>query len=380
MGTVVVPPYVGGPLRLEPFTGLMLHPRRVSDPASARLYSRPHRAVAARINQWRERGMLSRDSGPAIYLHEYTSDGITVRGLVGALDVSVRATKPEERVVLPHEGIHPTQADELADRMVQMQLNPGPILLVHHAPDAVRAIVADTASSTPNWEFDDRANRHHRLWAIRRIDVIARLQDAWATSRVLIADGHHRYAAYLRMQAREPGAAYDHGLAMIVDQTDTPLHLGAIHRVLEAVKLDDIRVAAATIGLVVESLPRQAALDALRSDVVAATDGRDWITVALPVTPTHPAVELVHRDLIPALPHGPRTVSYHHNVQHTLTRLRKHRGVALILPAATVDDVLEIAADDRLLPEKATSFQPKPPTGVLLRTLGSEIAETGGSK
>ena len=30
--------------------------------------------------------------------------------------------------MLPHEGIHPVQADELADRMEDMLLNPAPIL------------------------------------------------------------------------------------------------------------------------------------------------------------------------------------------------------------------------------------------------------------
>ena len=36
---------------------------------------------------------------------------------------------------------------------------------------------------------------------------LARLDTALATSRALIADGHHRYAAYLRMQQLRPGPA-----------------------------------------------------------------------------------------------------------------------------------------------------------------------------
>ena len=68
---------------------------------------------------------------------------MTVRGLVGALDVSHRASSPEDRAVLPHEGIHPAQADSLADRMTQLALNPAPILLVHRAPAQVRALVRD---------------------------------------------------------------------------------------------------------------------------------------------------------------------------------------------------------------------------------------------
>ena len=49
---VVTPPYVGRPLRLEPFHALRLTPRRVGDPASRRLFARPYRAVSARLAQW----------------------------------------------------------------------------------------------------------------------------------------------------------------------------------------------------------------------------------------------------------------------------------------------------------------------------------------
>ena len=44
----------------------------------------------------------------------------------------------------------------------------------------------------------------------------------------------------------------------------------------------------------------------------------------------------------------------------------------MLLPAPEVDLVLRIAAADRLLPEKATSFQPKPSLGVLIRSLRDE--------
>ena len=39
------------------------------------------------------------------------------------------------------------------------------------------------------------------------------------------------------------------------------------------------------------------------------------------------------------------------------------------MPAPEFGDVLRIAASGQLLPEKATSFQPKPSVGVLIRSL-----------
>jgi uncharacterized protein (DUF1015 family) len=367
--SVVTPPYVAGPLRLEPFRGLMLSPSRVGDPASARAFARPYRDVAARLARWEQQGHISRDQEPALYLHEYTSGGITIRGLVGALDVSQRAARPEDRAILPHEGIYPAQADDLADRMAEMRLNPAPILLVHRAGPRLRALLAETATTTPDHEFTDRAEQRHRVWALRREAELEVIAADLAPSRALIADGHHRYAAYLRLQQREPGGPTDRGLAMLVDQDDTPLFLGAIHRLLLGTTVDAVRSAAETAGMNYQELPEERAVASLGPDHLVATDTQRWAVVTLPAASDRAAVELLHDDLIPALPHGPRRIGYHHTVEDTLAQTAPDNGVAVLLPAPEVDLVLRIAADDRLLPEKATSFQPKPSLGVLIRSL-----------
>jgi len=368
---VVIPPYVGRPLRLAPFHGVRLSPRRIGDPSSGRLFARPYRAVAARLSQWQERGQLRRDEEPALYLHEYTAAGLTVRGLVGALDISHRATGPEDRAVLPHEGIHPVQADELADRMTELALNPAPILLVHRAAAEVRTIVHAVMTEEPVDDFVDRNDQRHRVWAIRDPQLLARLDQGLAGSQALIADGHHRYAAYLRMQRRSPGGATDRGLAMLVDQEDTPLFLGPIHRVLTGVGLEDLAAAAEVVGAGFDLVERSAAVQALGPATLAVTDGRRWATVKLDVPEDRAAVEVLHEEVVPALPRGPQRIEYHHSVDATLDHLRRD-SIAVLMPAPDVDLVLRIAADDRLLPEKATSFQPKPSVGVLIRSLRDE--------
>ena len=296
---------------------------------------------------------------------------MTVRGLVGALDISHRASGPEDRAVLPHEGIHPVQADQLADRMAELALNPAPILLVHRAPEDVRAVVHEVLAGEPDDDFVDRTEQRHRVWAIRDPRLLARIDDGLAGSQALIADGHHRYAAYLRMQRRSPGGANDRGLAMLVDQEDTPLFLGPIHRVLAGVGLDDLAVAAEQVGAAFEPVDRATAVQALGPATLAVTDGKAWASVKLHLPEDRIAVEQLHDDLVPALPRGPQRIEYHHSVEAALGRLRKD-SVAVLMPAPDVDLVLKIAADDRLLPEKATSFQPKPSVGVLIRSLRDE--------
>ncbi|MBS2937917.1 DUF1015 family protein [Nocardioides sp. J2M5] len=364
----IVPPYVAKPFRLVPFTAVMLAPGRVGDPASARALARPYRDVATRLTRWIDEGRASADQAPAIYLHEYTVEGLTVRGLVGALDVARRAADAADRAVWPHEAIHPDQAGELADRMQQMALNPAPILLVHHGSADLRALLDEVARLAPDWSYLDRTGQRQRIWAVRDPDRLARLDDLLARTTCLIADGHHRYAAYLRLQQQHPGTAWDSGLAMLVDQDDTPLFLGAIHRTLAGSSLDELVSAARAAGADVAAASRDAALAVLDSTHLALTDGTAWVTIAPHGLEHRAAVAWLHEEVLPLLPRAVSRVDHHHSVEEALA-LAGPSCPAILLPSPDFEQVKDLVEAGGLLPEKATSFQPKPSLGVLMRPL-----------
>lgn len=361
-----VPPYVAKPVELLPFRAVMLAPGRVGDPASARALARPYRDVAARLTQWIERGLAASDSAPALYLHEYTSGGLTVRGLVGALRVSRRADTLTERAVWPHEAIHPERAGDLAERMLQMDLNPAPILLVHHGRQALRDIVSRIAADRPDWRYLDRTGQRQRIWAIRDEGVLSDIGRLLSETRCLLADGHHRYAAYLRLQEEHPGTAWDAGLAMLVDQLDTPLFLGAIHRTLPGTSLDDLVAAAKEAGAEVTEQTRHEALGALDSTHVVLTDGAAWHTVGPLDLDREAAVSWLHDHVLAALDAPPTRIDHHHSVEDALESTTA-TAPAVLLPSPHFDQVRALVESGGLLPEKATSFQPKPSLGVIMR-------------
>ena len=82
--------------------------------------------------------------------------------------------------------------------------------------------------------------------------------------------------------------------------------------------------------------------------------------------------ELLHEDLLPALPRPPHEVGYAHSVDDALRAVARRRGVAVLMPAPEFADVLQVVTKGRLLPEKATSFQPKPNVGGFIRSLHDE--------
>ncbi len=367
--TAVAAAYLAAPLRWEPFTALMLAPHRLGAPESARAFSRPYRDVADRLASWQRRGMVRADSAEAVYLHEYSQDGLSVHGLVGLLDLTRRSDRPEERALFPHEGVYPRQVTQLAERMGKMRVNPAPILLVHRGPATVRALVARVRATAPTFAFEDMAGQSHRIWAIRDEETLAGIQGGLADSRPVIADGHHRYAAYLRLQERYPGTGWDRGLAMVVDQDDTPLHLGAIHRVLPDTGLDMLGEVVARSGHSLLPASEAEALQALGPNSLVVTDGGSWSTLHLRHSDRRSAVEVLHDEILTLLPERSRRVGYHHSLAEALDAARHRRDLAVVMPAVDLDQVRRTVGRSLLLPEKATSFQPKPTMGVLMRRL-----------
>ena len=120
-------------------------------------------------------------------------------------------------------------------------------------------------------------------------------------------------------------------------------------------------------------LVREAVADVVRrqtdAGVDVVTDGQEWATLALDLPASTAAVEVFHSSVLPSLESQPDRVEHHHSVEETLRNVPSTGGVAVLMPAIDFDTVNRIVGGDRLLPEKATSFQPKPSVGVLMRSL-----------
>ena len=349
--------------------------------------------AAELLATWRAEGVLARDEQPALYVYEQAGPGYEQRGLLAAVGLH----DPADRVVLPHEDVMPGPVADRLELMRATRANLEPILLVYDGGGETAAVLDDVAATPPLLETWTEDGVRQRLWAVTDPGVQHQVAADLAPRQALIADGHHRWATYRRLQAEHRAAGdgagpWDSGLAMLVDSRTSPLQVAAIHRVVPGLPLAQAEALAAPAFAVVTDAGADldAALGLLATTTArhpfVLTDGTAWRLLADPeptaleaaLPPQRPAR---WRDLDAAVLHGlvlerlwgrpadDPELGYLHDAAGAVRAARRSGGVAVLLRPVEVADVTALAAQGERMPRKSTSFGPKPRTGLVLRPL-----------
>lgn len=437
-----------GELRLLPFRALRYDPSRVGDlaavtsppydqlgPAGVAEYEArsPHNVVrlvlpagdpparyarAARLlAQWRRAGVLVVDPQPALYVYEQHGPGHVQRGLVGALALP----DPAAQVVLPHEDV---MAGPVADRAALMEATAAqlePILCLYDGPSVVDETLADVPARTPAVDVTTAERVRHRVWPVTEPARLAALAEALRSRQALIADGHHRFAAYRRLAGaagRRDARAF--GLACLVE-AGAP-RLAAQHRVVPGVtarraaelagsgwRVRSLQPAAPERLLAsLAGVPAPAYVVADRADAylldrpgaavtaTLTTRSAAWRSLDVCVAQALLAAWGVSDEdagggndsaaaaaspavsrLLPTVgasatpdPSRLRPAGYAADAGEALGRAARASGSALLLRDPAVADVFAVARAGERMPRKSTSFTPKPANGLLMRLLG----------
>jgi uncharacterized protein (DUF1015 family) len=362
----------------------------------------PGEIAAGRLHDWLAEGVLAADDSPALYVYEQRGAGWVQRGLIGLVAVGTGA-------VHPHEGVMAGPVAGRRELMAKTRSNLEPILLVYNGGTGaggrsglpVRGDASRLTDLTADGQplacavTDDGVT--HRLWAVTDPGTQAAIAADLATRTALIADGHHRYAAYRELRAEMSEAdgdsgPWDYGLAFLVDADEYPLRLGAIHRVLPRLPLTEA-VDRAAEAFTVTAVTASTAFDRLAAAresgtafLLAGEEGYWLLTdpdqrkvdAAMPAEASRRWRALdasVMQELLLAqlwsIKDNERDVLISHDAAEAVRMAADSGGTAVICNPMPLAAVMDIAAHGEKVPRKSTSFGPKPRTGLVLRTIES---------
>lgn len=364
---------------------------------------------ASTLRMWLERGVLKRDSAPALYLHDhlfgYQGKPYWRRGLIACV-----ALEEWGGSIRPHETTLSAPRQDRIELLRACRANTSPIWgLYEDRKEEVASLLAVQAERQPLVDLSLTGGERHVLWSIDDPSTIGRIQRQ-LDGRVYIADGHHRYEmalAYkterLAAQGESSGkAAWNYVMMTLVDFADLGLLILPVHRLVRGLRVSVLE----TLKMNLERVFRVETVDqsgsAGRPDSLLArmqgkeTHGRTMGLVGLEsglfllawneniereVASRHsPALGRLGAGIFEHivkeyfLGNGEVTVDYTSDASEAAKKVQSGEyQLAFLLNPVPAAMIKEVGDSGERMPGKTTYFHPKLPAGLVLNLLDGEM-------
>jgi len=164
----------------------------------------------------------------------------------------VKVEKLNSLNILRHEKTYEASTLERYELMKECEMNFSPIVAEYNMPSHdINHIFEDFLGfRRPDLKIDERRKpivdvvlngARHLLWEIADEEIIGKIQELMLKKKILILDGHHRYAAsYWLSREGDVGTASAYTLMMLLEGGDRALLLLPWHRCVRKCRIDDL--------------------------------------------------------------------------------------------------------------------------------------------
>lgn len=351
-----------------------------TDPYSDAVYERADSNFKSLI----QRGHLIRDPDDALYLYRQVMGSHSQTGLVACCPVD----EYDQNLIKKHERTRPDKENDRTRHVLSIRANAGPVFLTYRPQEAIDGMVrAAVERDEPLYDFTAPDQVRHTVWKIK--DTAMWIGEFARVPATYVADGHHRSASASRARAElaknNPNHTgrenYNRFLAVLFPANQ--LRILPYNRVVHDLNglgagefLEQVSERLVPLG---QSPPRPAA----RGCFSIYVDGRwhgfrardEHLEDSDPVARLDAAI-LQEQVLGPILGIGdPRTsdrisfVGGIRGIADLENRVESRgEGAAFSLHPLGIDQLMEVADQDRVLPPKSTWFEPKLRSGLLIHT------------
>lgn len=162
--------------------------------------------AARQYQLFKESGWLRKDDDECFYLYAETWHGKTQHGLV----VAASAEDYRSGVILRHELTRRDKEDDRMRHVMSYNANLGPAFFAYPTQPALNAIIERVSQTEPEYDFTVDDVRH-QFWVINDAATIFQISVQFShMPHLYIADGHHRSAAAARVAEEKKNANPNH--------------------------------------------------------------------------------------------------------------------------------------------------------------------------
>ena len=361
---------------------------------------------AAYLQDWLREKILVQDVEPCVYacVQEYEIRGQLKRRL--GLTCLVQLEDYENRKVLPHENIMTKPLDDRLNLMRTTRANFDSVFGLY-ANNLIEQILNPFLANKPYSYAVDRDGVKVSVWRITDAAIIADIAESLANESIVIADGHHRYAAALayrnemRVQgeAPDPSAPFEYVMMTLVSLEDKGLVVLPTHRLVRNVLTFRSDIFCSQLAELFDMMetPAERLLETVESMSsmhhvfgLYMRGGKSFVIKLKPTVQPERVIETPGSDSLKRLDvsvlHslilekllgiGTQQLSIASNISFTrdvpgaiASIDRGENQILFLINSTRVDEVKAVAGAGDKMPQKSTFFYPKLLTGMVMRVM-----------
>ena len=355
------------------------------DPYDRSVYEKARDNIA----KYLDTGVFIREERPAIYIYREIMDGRVQTGIVGCVAVD----EYQDGTIKKHEFTRVEKEQDRINHFDVCDTDTEPVFLTYRDDGRIRKIIGDFAENNdPVYDIEADDGIRHILWVVDDEDVTGEIIGLFdGVPALYIADGHHRSASAckvgLRRREEHPDYTGDEefNFFMAAIFPDSDLKIFDYNRVvkdLNGMTAEEFIEAVKKAGFTVEDMGGGIYRPEGKHIFGMYLEGRWYrLTAGDDIIPDHVIdsldVAILQNNIFaPLLGIGdPRTdkridfVGGIRGLEELERRAESDMKVAFAVYPVDVEDLLNVADNDMVMPPKSTWFEPKLGSGLFLHSL-----------
>ena len=341
------------------------------------------------LDNMEEKGILVQDQKACYYIYELVRKGKTQTGIVGCSSIDDYMNG----VVKKHELTREDKEQDRIHHVDSCNANTGPIFLACRYPDSLLTLMNNWKDHhEAAYDFTEEDQITHRVWVIDEDEVISEINKEFAgIDSLYIADGHHRAASAVKvgLKRREQNPGYtgkeefNYFLSVVFpyDQLCIPPY----NRIVKDLNGLTVKafLGALKFNFELMLMPGFPCKPVEKHCMGMYVDGQLYHLKAWPdiyekkdVVGQLDVSILQEKVLRPVLGiEDPRTdqrisfVGGSHKAAELAEIADRTGGVAFVMYPTSMEDLMKIADENKLMPPKSTWFEPKLRSGLFIHKL-----------
>ncbi len=342
------------------------------DPYSDEVYEQG----ATTLRRFISEGILKQDDKACFYVYALTMGSHTQVGLVCLASIA----EYDRNEVKKHEYTRPDKEDDRVRHMEILGAQTGTVFLVHRDSDALKELIEQITSQEAAVDFRSSDDIRHRFWVVDQDGLIEDIEKAFAQNgQLYIADGHHRSASASRV-SKTRGKSEDGFLA--VSFPSSQMKILPYNRVVKSLGDTSPEDFLSAVGERFDVKQGKWGQSVRHS--FAMYLGGKWYTLTAKADSFDESdpvdcldVSILQDSLLEPLlgikdPRTAKGIAFVGGIRGDDELVRLVDGgdaVAFAMHATSIDELLNIADAEKVMPPKSTWFEPKLRDGLFVNLL-----------